>query len=62
MWERLLKQKNKKINKCINNNNNNKSKIKRKEKRKKDWKIEKDDNGSNNIKDILALLNHENKK
>ena len=28
----------------------------------KDLKIDKDDNGSNNIKDILALLNNENEK
>ena len=49
------------MNKWINNNNNNNNKNKIK-KRKRDQKIDKDDNGSNTIKDILALLNNENEK
>ena len=36
--------------------------MQRKDKRKRDLKIDEDDNGSNNIKDILALLNNENEK
>ena len=44
------------------NSNNNKNKIKRKVKRKKDLKIDKNDNVSKNINDILALLNNENEK
>ena len=36
--------------------------MQRKDKRKRDLKIDEDDNGSNNIKDILTLLNNENEK
>ena len=45
--------------KWINNNNNIKTK---KKKRKRDQKINKHDNGSNNVKVILPLLNNENEK
>ena len=41
---------------------NNNNKIKMKEKKKKRLKIDKDDIGSNNIKDILSLLNNESEK
>ena len=33
-----------------------------KEKRKRDWKNDKDDNGSSNINDFLTLQNSENEK
>ena len=48
------------MNKWTNNNDNNK--IKRKKKRKKNQKIDKDENGSYNITDILRLPNKENEK
>ena len=50
------------MNKSTNNNNNDKNKINRKEKRNIDLKMYKDDNRSNNIEDILALLKNEKKK